>query len=249
MRKILLFFFIVFSTIIGHAQDQPSSLQIRMWDNSLFSAIFAGDETGKYQRTYNVRSLTGGEYYLRIMQRDASGIETVFEGQIEIPQGSRVQAIVLADGSLEISTLEDVQRSASSFDLKSQITGVQSKQPKGQVNSKTQERNELIQSLEFADLKNQMLNAGNDKMRDSIGVDGLHKNLFTTSYIVQLVKLFKTEGSRLQFSEAAYTRVVDPENYFQVKMLFTQKENIDALEKYMLDNASKIQTREFQGLF
>jgi hypothetical protein len=247
MRKIVLFFFIILYTL-GQAQDQPSSLQVRMWDNSLFAAVFAGDENGKYQRAYNVRSLEGGEYYLRIMQRNADDIETIFEGQIEIPPAARVQAIVQEDGSLEITTLEDLQRSPSSFDLKTQISNMQSK-TKGPANSSAKERNQLIEPLELADLSNEMTRAASDRLRDSIGIAGLSRNLFTTSYIVQLTKLFKNETSRLEFTKSAYIRVVDPENYFQVKMLFKRKEDADSLEMHMQQNLNKTQRRESQGLF
>ena len=245
MRKIVLFFFITLYAV-AQAQD-PSSLQIRMWDNSLFSAVFADDESGKFQRAYNVRSLEGGEYYLRIMQRTAGGIQTIFEGQIEIPPASRVQAIVHEDGSLEISALEDVQHSSSSFDLKTRIEDMKAK---GQTNTAAQQRNLMIQSLELQDLSNEMSRAATEQARDSIGTVGLRRNLFTTAYIVQLAKLYKTEELRLEFSKNAYTRVVDPENYFQVKSLLIRKENIESLEIHMQQNANNVQRRkESEKLF
>ena len=246
MRKIVLFFFIILYAV-AQAQNEPSSLQIRMWDNSLFSAVFANDEGGKFQRAYNVRSLEGGEYYLRIMQRTAGGIQTIFEGQIEIPPASRVQAIVNEDGSLEISALEDVQRSSSSFDLKTRIEDMKAK---GQTNTAAQQRNLMIQPLELQDLSNEMSRAATEQARDSIGTAGLRRNLFTTAYVVQLAKLYKTEELRLEFSKNAYTRVVDPENFFQVKMLLTRKENIESLETYMEQNVNRIQRRkESEKLF
>jgi len=246
MRKIILFFFITLYAVT-QAQNEPSSLQIRMWDNSLFSAVFANDEGGRFQRAYNVRSLEGGEYYLRIMQRTTSGVQTIFEGQIEIPPASRVQAIVNDDGSLEISALEDVQHSSSSFDLKTRIEDMKAK---GQTNTAAQQRNLMIQPLELQDLSNEMSRAVTEQVRDSIGTAGLRRNLFTTAYVVQLAKLYRTEELRLNFSKSAYTRVVDPENYFQVKMLFTRKENIESLETYMQENANRVQRRkESEKLF
>ena len=73
MIRFRLFFFTLFITSIAWAQNQPSSLQVRMWDNSLFAAVFGGDEGEKYQRAYNARSIEGGEYYLRITQKNTSG--------------------------------------------------------------------------------------------------------------------------------------------------------------------------------
>jgi hypothetical protein len=249
MRKFALFFLLIFIYTSSNAQDQPSSLQIKMWDNSLFSAVFGGDENGSYQRTYNVRSLAGGEYYLKIMQRDYDGIHTKFEGYIEIPAGSRVQATLLENGGLEISTLEDKPRTGFGLDLKSRMQGSSSKSGEGQTNTKEEERNLLIQPLEFTDLHNNMTRARTDQVRDSIAVTGLHNNLFTTSYVVQMAKLFRNETSRLEFAKSAYTRVVDPENYFQVKMLFDRKENADSLDAYMQQKEGQTQKREFQGLF
>lgn len=251
MKKNFFFFLLLVSFSVLKAQDQPSSLQIRMWDNSLFAAVFGGDETGRYQRSYNVRTLAGGEYYLRMMQRGTEEIITVFEGQIEVPPGSRVQAVLLESGALEISVLEDTQPTESStFDLKSKVEQIQTK-VKGKEVTAEEERNERIESLEFMDLRNKILRAADDHVRDSLANDGLRKNTFTTSYVVELAKLFKNETSRLEFSKSAYTRVVDPENYFQIKDLFIKPENVQSLQEYMdkKNKAGEIQIREFQGLF
>lgn len=250
MRKYIFILFLLINLLAVSAQEQPSSLQIRMWDNSLFSAVFAGDESGRYQRTYNVRTLAGGEYYLKIMKRSSYGIETIFEGQIEIPPASRVQAVLMQNGALEISVLDDTQKTTNSFDFKSKIEEIQSK-VKTVSTKPGEDSNRRIESLEFTDLKNNMMRAPNDSIRDSIAVDGLRKNTFTTSYVVQLTKLFKTETTRLVFAKSAYTRVVDPENYFQVRYLFAKKESLDELDKYMEEKNSSGETlsKEFQGLF
>jgi hypothetical protein len=237
MRKFFLFFLLLISIPILKAQDQPSSLQIKMWDNSLFAAVFGSDDNGRYQRTYNVRSLAGGEYYLKIMKHGFKGPETIFEGQIEIPPASRVQAILLQSGGLEISVLEDTQKPASSFDFKSKVEEIQqAKKPKS---TELVDKNRKIEPLEFADLRNNMAKAVTDQDRNSVGVEGLNKNTFTTSYIVQLARLFRNETSRLEFAKSAYTRVIDPENYFQVKLLFTKKENAESLQTYMDQKADQ----------
>ena len=243
MRKIILFFLITCCVAL-QAQDQPSSLQIRMWDNSLFSAVFANDEGGRFQRAYNVRSLEGGEYYLRIMQRIDGGIQTIFEGQIEIPPASRVQAVVLENGSLEISAIEDTQRSTSSFDLK---TRIEDARQRGPTSTAAQQRNALIQPMELLELSNEMSRAETDRQRESIGIAGLNRSLFTTAYVVQLAKLFQNENVRLAFVNAAYTRVVDPENYFQLTSLFTHPENVKLLESHMEQNVNRVQQRQSES--
>jgi hypothetical protein len=247
MRKILFLSLLLLITSAVGAQEQPSSLQLRMWDNSLFSAVFGGDESGRYQRSYNARSINGGEYYLRITQKNTVGEVVMFEGQIDIPAASRVQAVVQADGSLEISTLEDKQRTSSSFDLKSKISSIEDK-VKNKTNTREEERALLIEPLEFTDLQNRVTNAHTEYNKDSIAVAGLKKNLFTTAYIVQLTKLFKTENDRLEFAQSAYTRVVDPEEYHRVRAILN-KESRPQLDAYMKENEGKTQRREFQGLF
>ena len=246
MKKILLFFLVISLSIVSFSQDQPSSLRIRMWDNSLFSTVFGGDESGRFQRTYNVRSLAGGEYYLKITQRISGNDEVVFESSIEIPAGMRVQAILQEDGSLEVSVMEDEQRTASAFDLKDKLQNIKTR---GKTGTAADERNQLIEPLAFSEIFNDMQAAKTDQVRNVIGEDGLSKNLFTTAYIVQLLKLFKNETSRLEFSKSAYTRVVDPENYFQVKALFVKDENIYSLEKYMDEKANRTWQRKSERKF
>ncbi|MDR0873553.1 MAG: DUF4476 domain-containing protein [Prevotellaceae bacterium] len=247
MRKIRFLSLLLLITSAVWAQNEPSSLQVRMWDNSLFSAVFGGDEGGRYQRTYNARSISGGEYYLKITQKDTRGETIVFEGQIDIPEASRVQAVVQADGSLEISTIEDKQRTNSSFDLKSKISSIEDK-VRGKTNTREEERAQLIESLEFTDLKNRVTNARTEYIKDSIAVAGLRKNLFTTAYIVQLTKLFKAENDRLEFAQRAYVRVVDPEEYHRVRAILNEVSR-PKLDAYMKENEGKTQRREFQGLF
>jgi len=248
MIKIRLFFFTLVVTSVAWAQTQPSSLQVRMWDNSLFATVFGGDENEKYQRAYNARSINGGDYYLKITQKNASKTVVVFEGQIEIPAASRVQVIVQADGSLELSTIEDSQRTASSFDLKTKISNLENK-VRGTTNTRESERNQLIEPLEFTDLKNRMTNARTEYAKDSIAMRELKQYLYTTAYVVQLAKLYKSEEDRLDYAKSAYTRVVDPEEFFRVHALFVKEANKQALDAYMKENEKYTQKRESQGLF
>ena len=248
MIKVRLLFFLLVVTPVAWAQNQPSSLQVRMWDNSLFAAVFGGDEGEKYQRAYNARSIESGEYYLRITQKSANETTVVFEGQIDIPAASRVQAIVQEDGSLEFSTIEDSQRTASSFDLKTRIASIENS-VRSKTNTREGERNQLIEPLEFTDLKNRMTGARTEYARDSIATRELKLYLYTTVYIVQLAKLYKSENDRLDYAKSAYTRVVDPEEYFRVRALFAKEENKQALDAYMKENEKYTQRREVQGLF
>ena len=244
------FYIIVLSLLAlvstAFAQDQPSSLQIRLWDNSLFSVILGGEESTRFARTYNVRTIAGGEYYLQITRKTLQGVYPVFEGQIEIPPASRVQAVLEQNGALEISVLDDYIPPTPAFNFKSRTEQVQSNHGAPNMNA---DRNQKIEPLEFQELKADMAQALDDHQRQTIAIEGLNNHMFTTSYVVQLAKLFRNETSRLEFAKSAYTRTLDPENYFQIKMLFVKEENIRSLDDYMASKADEIVKSEFKGLF
>jgi len=101
--------------------------------------------------------------------------------------------------------------------------------------------------MELLELSNEMSRAETDRQRESIGIAGLNRSLFTTAYVVQLAKLFQNENVRLAFVNAAYTRVVDPENYFQLTSLFTHPENVKLLESHMEQNVNRVQQRQSES--
>ncbi len=247
MRKLYTFLLLVICFVPSVlAQDQPSSLQIRLWDNSLFSVILGGTESERFARTYNARTIAGGEYYLQITRKTMQGVYPVFEGQIEIPPASRVLAVLDQNGTLEISVIDDYIPPTPGFSFKSRTEQVQSNHGAPNMDA---ERNQKIEPLEFQELKDNMSGAMDDHQRQTIAIEGLNNHMFTTSYIVQLAKLFRNETSRLEFAKSAYTRTVDPENYFQIKMLFIKEENIQSLDDYMASKADEIVKNEPQGLF
>lgn len=247
MRKIKTIILLLVGVVtVALAQDQPSSLQIRLWDNSLFSVILGGEESVRFARTYNVRTIAGGEYYLQITRKTMQGTYPVFEGQIEIPPASRVQAVLAQNGTLEISVLDDYIPPTPAFNFKSRTEQVQSNHGAPNMNA---DRNQKIEPLEFQELKTDMSQAMDDHQRQTIAIEGLNNHMFTTAYIVQLAKLFRNETSRLEFAKSAYTRTIDPENYFQIKMLFVKEENIQSLDEYMASKANEIVKSEFKGLF
>lgn len=62
---------------------------------------------------------------------------------------------------------------------------------------------------------------------------------FTSSQVLEVVKLFSFDDSRLALAKAAYPYVVDPENYFLVAQAFTFSSNKDALSSYLESQKSQ----------
>lgn len=73
-------------------------------------------------------------------------------------------------------------------------------------------------------------------------IDVLDKqgNFFTSAQVKQLIGLVYDESSRLHLAKAAYSKVIDPENYEQVYELIKPAEMLNNLKTYIGANAHSI---------
>jgi hypothetical protein len=64
----------------------------------------------------------------------------------------------------------------------------------------------------------------------------LRSNCMSTTQIVEVMKLFSFEESKLEFAKAAYKKCVDKEQYFVVNDAFTFSSSVDELTEFIEEN-------------
>ncbi|MFI5196814.1 MAG: DUF4476 domain-containing protein [Chitinophagales bacterium] len=87
----------------------------------------------------------------------------------------------------------------------------------------------------FNEVKQSIANASFDDTKLSTAKTILSSNYVTTDQVMEICKLFSFENTKLAFAEYAYSRNVDPNNYFKVGSIL----DFDADKKALNDFISK----------
>ena len=88
----------------------------------------------------------------------------------------------------------------------------------------------------FNDAKQSISNASFDDTKLSTAKTILSSNFVTTDQVIELCKLFSFENTKLAFAEYAYSRTVDPNNYFKTGSIFSFDSNKKALNEFISKN-------------
>lgn len=83
---------------------------------------------------------------------------------------------------------------------------------------------------------NSIQSKGFDETRVTTAKQVISSNCLTTKQVRQLLDLFSFEQSRLDVAKYAYTRVMDPSNYFMVNDAFSFESSISDLDAYIQQN-------------
>ena len=82
------------------------------------------------------------------------------------------------------------------------------------------------------------LDAVDDQWTESnrlqVALQGLTYNWLTTLQVKAVMETFWTESARLEFAKAAYSRVVDPQIYYEVNEVFWSQSSVQELSRYIL---------------
>lgn len=99
-----------------------------------------------------------------------------------------------------------------------------------------------VADASFATTINNIEKQWQEGARLSTIIDVLDKqgSFFTAAQVKQLISLVYDESSRLHLAKAAYSKVVDPENYDQVYELIKPEEMLNTLKTYIGANAHSI---------
>lgn len=88
----------------------------------------------------------------------------------------------------------------------------------------------------FSDAKQSISGASFDNTKLSTAKTILGSNWVTTDQVIEMCKLFSFENSKSTFAQFAYSRVVDPQNYFKVASVFDFDANKKALNDFISRN-------------
>lgn len=92
---------------------------------------------------------------------------------------------------------------------------------------------EPMSMQQFQQLKNSINNQWFSSGQISVFQQALAQNYFTANQVFELVNLFTFSSDQLQVAKAAYTKTVDPQNYFVVYDALEFSSNVNELSAYI----------------
>jgi hypothetical protein len=90
-----------------------------------------------------------------------------------------------------------------------------------------------MSDYDFNNAKNSIYTRTTDDGKVTVARQVADNNYLTSAQVRDMLGLFNFDDSRLQFAEYAYSRVVDPNNYYMVNDAFTYESSIKELDNYI----------------
>ncbi|MCE1164244.1 MAG: DUF4476 domain-containing protein [Bacteroidetes bacterium] len=229
------FFITVFALLLlAGAASAQSTLSIIFYGDKSYSVDIDGKDYGFAQDEFRA-DLNGGKHYIKIYDALRAGMNPVYEGSIDIPDGSSVYATLNENYKFEI--IKKSRRSDNHQYCNCNCEYCRNciyKDKGGRRHNEYNENNntamsdrdfnsltESVRMLIYDDNKREMINTA------------LDKNYVTSDQVKSLLGLFTFEASKLDIAKNAYNRTVDKENYFRVMTAFTFESTIMELKDYI----------------
>ena len=233
----LLSIFAVVTVFTFVTYSQGSYLQISLYDDGDFSVTL--DNTtlgaGNYAEFDN---LPAGEHSLKIVRltENSSG-ETAFDGKIKIPSGSDLYAVID-----EYNAFMIYKKKKYGFN-RYVPTGEQSRKC-GDDGVKINKNNEstsndseckfkVMKKDDYSDLKKSINNRNFESTNSATLKTAIDNNYFTSEQVVELLRYFTYEDSKLEIAKYIYKKVCDPGNFFKGYEAFDFDSSVQELKNYI----------------
>lgn len=210
--KLLLFVSFLFLFEFGFSQSRNASLQVEFSQTRTNYTFEIGMEKFQVNReVLLIDDLRSGFHPVLIFEMRGQRRVLVYEGGINLARNATTFAF-FRNGNFEVFAIEP-------YMIDEPVIVVE-----GPV---------VISDVMFQQLKSTVESESFDSSRVELLESTLMNNFFTSHQIKELMQLFSFDSSRLLFAKSAYTRTVDPENYFVVREALSFSSSKTELTKYI----------------
>ena len=228
--------FLIFFTLSVFSQS--SYLQLSLHDDGNFTVSLdnASLGAGNYAEFDN---LPAGEHSLKVIRVNSDPEQqgdVIFDGKIKIPSGSDLYAVIDEYNTFLIYKKkkygfnrlvplgENVQKCGDSGrDYKD----------KDQFTTTDECRYKVIKKDDFKELKSTINNRNFESYNTTIVKTAIDGNFFTAEQIVELLRYFTFEDSKLDIAKYSYKKVCDTKNFFKVYDSFDFESSVTELKNYI----------------
>ncbi len=224
MKNAILTLIIGFSTLSLKA-NHFSSLNLRMNDVARFEIVFNNQVYTNNGNNFTLNQLMPGRYPLTVAKIIPShwGVQkrVIFNGGIDIPAGSNVNAVVDRFNRLQISYSPIFTNNYNDPGHCGNNGGYYEPMPIG------------MHPAAFSQMKNTINNQWFDSGKLQVAKQAVSMNSLTAAQVVELMELFSFESSKLEFAKMAYASTIDKQNYYIVNNGFWFSSSVQDLNQYI----------------
>lgn len=235
----------------GHNYWKNSELEIKLWDNSSFHVVFDNYTFAKSNR-FGLDNIKPGVHQIQVLKLKPNkyghgGLKQVlYSGAIKIPKNAKMKAIVTPSRNLDIQIVRANNHYEHQADCGFSNGYNCSCHSYNDWNSNSCDDNwgfenniqnygpSAMNNIDFNNLYNMVENTSFDDSKLSIVKQALSYNYMNTEQVSLLLGLFSFESYKLKLAKHAYTKVIDPQNYYLVNNQFTFNSSINELNNYII---------------
>lgn len=210
--KLLLFVSFLFLCEFGYSQSRNASLQVEFSQSRAYFTFEIGKERFQVNRdVLLIDDLRSGFYPVQIFEMKGKRRVLVYDGGINLARNATTFAF-FRNGNFEVFGIEP-------YVIDEPVIVI--------------EEPPVMNDMMFQQLKRTVESESFDSSRVELLESTLRNNFFTSHQIKELMMLISFDSGRLQFAKSAYTRTVDPENYFVVREALSFASSRTELTKYI----------------
>lgn len=210
--KLLLLVSFLFLGEFGFSQNRNASLQVEFSQSRTNLTFEIGKERFQVNRdVLIIDDLGSGFYPVQIFEMRGNRRVLVYDGGINLARNATTFAF-FRNGNFEVFGIE-------AYQIEEPVIIVE--RPLAMNNAMFQQLKRTVESESF------------DSSRVELLESTLRNNFFNSHQIKELMMLVSFDSGRLQFAKSAYTRTVDPENYFIVREALSFSSSKTELTNYI----------------
>lgn len=233
MKKMIFTLALSLIIISASANRGFSELNLKLFDNSVFSVVLDNVTYNYYTSSYNFASLVPGSHFITVVRQQPVGFYTmpvtIFSGWITIPANMKIFSMIDMYGGYSVVSQyallnpDDTYNYGSYYD----VSNYQD------YNVNYVEYTSYMSQPSFMSLISMVNSETFESSKENIAKQAINTNFMTSSQVMQLLKCFTFESTKLEVAKLAYSKVIDKENFFMVNSAFTFESSIDELNQYI----------------
>ncbi|MCB0509261.1 MAG: DUF4476 domain-containing protein [Bacteroidetes bacterium] len=261
MKK--LSFFIALALLSLSLNAQFSELQLSAYNNAPFDLILDGQKLASNVSQLKLGALNPGTHSIQIVESNLPNMhgfahnpyKLLFSGQINIAPNRIVQAVVYPNQLQILNELAyqapvnfpnnsyngaydnvyyDYQSNQNTYYYNNYSGNSYSNNTCAyQANSSVFYGPQAMDEVNFNLLKNSIDKQWFSSGQMQVFEQAARTNYFTSAQVRELISLFDFSNDQLQVAKLAYTRTVDPQNYFVVNDVLTYSSSVASLNAYI----------------
>ena len=252
MKKIFLLTMMISVTIsVIYAHNYSKSvLNIRLSDGADLKVYVDGMQALTNNHKARIENISQGRHFIQVYRIDNAwgyeALDNVFRGNMDIAANTETFATIDLDCNKLV--YDRVVSLYTDYEHHEPITTCHyPKHPQGRpfinprpvLNQVTCDvpivpcSPVAMNSQSFNQLCHTIDNAGFENTRMNIFKQAVAGNYFTSAQVQQLMNLFWFESSKLEIAKLAYTKTIDPQNYYIVNNSFGFSNSVRELNEYL----------------